>query len=131
MCFLVQRPRLLRRVARLISGHRRFILSALFTALLSLCAISGIAVAQEAPKGLSKDQVVKLLKEDPPARVQYLVNKYGIGFSLTLDIEKELIQAGATAELLEQVRKLAPAWISSFSISSVKEKPIPYLFTRY
>jgi len=109
MCFLVQRPRLLRRVARLISGHRRFILSALFAALLSLCAISGIAVAQEAPKGLSKDQVVKLLKEDPPARVQYLVNKYGIGFSLTLDIEKELIQAGATAELLEQVRKLAPA----------------------
>lgn len=109
MCFLVQRPRLPRRGARLISGHRRFIFAALFAVLLSLCAISGIAGAQQAPTGLSKDQVVKLLKEDPPARVQYLVNKYGIGFSLTPDIEKELTQAGATAELLEQVRKLAPA----------------------
>ncbi len=105
MRFLAQPSRVLRRGALPTIGHRRL---KVFAALLCLCVLAGTAGAQEPPKGLSKDQVVKLLKEDPPARVQYLVNKYGIAFSLTPDVEKELTQAGATAELLEQIRKLAP-----------------------
>ena len=80
-----------------------------FAALLCLFGLAVSAGGQEAPRGLSKDQVIKLLKEDPAARVQYLVNKYGIGFSLTPEIENELTQAGATPELLDLVRKLAPA----------------------
>jgi hypothetical protein len=97
---------LLGRRAQLVSTHWRF---TWFAALLCLCALSGIAGAQEAPKGLSEDQVIKLLKDDPPARVQYLVSKYGIAFFFTPDIEKELTQAGATPELLNLVRRLAPA----------------------
>jgi hypothetical protein len=58
---------------------------------------------------LSKDQVIKLLKEDPAARVQYLVQKYGIAFSLTAEVEQELRQAKATPELLDLVRRLAPS----------------------
>lgn len=103
MGFLVQRCCLLG--AQPISAHWRLTFLA---ALLCLCALSGTGGAQEAPKGLAKDQIVKLLKEDPPARVQYLVNKYGIAFSLTPDAEKDLTQAGATPELMELVRKLAP-----------------------
>jgi len=57
-----------------------------FAALLCLFGPAVSARGQEAPKGLSKDQVIKLLREDPPARVQYLVNKYGIGFALTPEI---------------------------------------------
>jgi hypothetical protein len=106
MCFLVQRCCLLGRRAQPIRAHWRF---TWFAALLCLCALSGIAGAQEPPKGLSEEQVIKLLKDDPPARVQYLVNKYGISFSFTPDIEKELTQAGATPELLDLVRRLAPA----------------------
>ena len=72
-----------------------------------LCAVF-LAASQEPPKGLSKDQVIRLLKEDPAPRVQYLVNKYGIAFFLTPDTESELRDAGATPDLLDLVRKLAP-----------------------
>jgi len=106
MCWLVQRSCFRRCSGQPIVVRRRF---TLFAALVCLCAVAGVVRAQETPKGLSKDQVIKLLKEDPPARVQYLVNKYGIAFWLTPDAEKELTQAGATPELLDLVRKLAPA----------------------
>ena len=69
---LVQQPCLLPRHTQTITGRGRV---ALFSVLLCLCALAGAAAAQEPPKGLSKDQVIKLLKEDPPARVQYLVNR--------------------------------------------------------
>jgi PEGA domain-containing protein len=105
MGFSVQRCCWQRRTVQPISGHWGF---TLFAALLCLCALARSARAQEPPKGLSEDQVVKLLKEDPPARVQYLVNKYGVAFSLTPDAEKDLTRAGATPELLDLVRKLAP-----------------------
>jgi PEGA domain len=117
MHFLVQRPCLPPRRAQPITGHWRV---ALFSALLCLCGLAGIAGAQEPPKGLSKEQVIKLLKEDPPARVQFLVNKYGIAFPVTRDTEKELTQAGASPELLDLVRKLAPA-----KPAEVKASPAP------
>ncbi len=86
------------------------------------CAIVGLAIfsmpssasSQEtanAPppsKGLSKDQVIKLLEEDPAPRVQYLVNRFGIAFHLTPETENDLRDAGATPDLLDLIRKLAP-----------------------
>ena len=66
------------------------------------------ASSQEPPKGLSEEQVVKLLKEDPAPRVEYLVNKYGIAFFFTSDAEKKLRDAGATPDLLQLIRRLAP-----------------------
>jgi hypothetical protein len=85
----------------------------LMHAALAVCALFWFCAAfsawsQEAPKGLSEEQVVKLLKEDPAPRVQYLVNKYGIAFYFTPDAEKDLRDAGATPDLLELIRKLAP-----------------------
>ena len=105
MCFLIQTSRLPRRGAQAMIRPQCL---TLFVAVFCVCALARTAGAQEPPKGLSKDQVIRLLKEDPAARVEYLVKKYGIGFSLTPDTERELTQAGATLELVDLVRKLAP-----------------------
>jgi hypothetical protein len=67
-----------------------------------------VVVAQEPAKGLSKEQLIKLLREDPAPRVEYLVNKYGVAFYFTPEIETELRDAGATPDLVDLVRKLAP-----------------------
>ena len=76
---------------------------------LLLCLVAAPLYSQDAqPKALSKDQVVRLLKEDPAPRVEYLVNKYGVAFYFTPDIENELRDAGASSDLLELIRKLAP-----------------------
>jgi hypothetical protein len=82
-------------------------------AAISLCLWTGSlavhAAAQEASKKLSKEQVLKLLTQgDPPARVEYLVQKYGVSFPMVADTERELTQAGATQELLDVLRKIAP-----------------------
>ncbi len=71
--------------------------------------LAGASAAGQTNTGLSKDQVLKLLQQDPMARVQFLVNKYGISFTLTPDVEKELIQSGATPDLINILRKLSPA----------------------
>lgn len=86
----------------------------LISSVLPLCALAALlcvvsaSTSQEPPKGLSKDQVLRLLKEDPAPRVEYLVNKYGIGFYFTPDTETELRDAGAATDLLDLIRKLAP-----------------------
>jgi hypothetical protein len=79
-------------------------------ALAAAAMLAGVlaAVAQEPAKGLAKEQVIKLLREDPASRVEYLVNKYGVAFYCTPDIETELRGAGATPGLLDLIRKLAP-----------------------
>lgn len=76
---------------------------------LSVFIMMGAAAVGQASTGLSRDQVLKLLEQDPLPRVQFLVNKYGISFALTPEVEKELTQAGATPDLLETLRKLSPA----------------------
>src|ERR1700739_1151746 len=92
-------------------GHpirdRSRIAAAALGVILSLCA-SVPAFSQDTSKSLSEDQVLTLLKEDPAPRVQYLVNKYGIGFYLTPDTENDLRNAGATQDLIDLVRRLAP-----------------------
>jgi len=81
---------------------------------LLLCVAAAPLYSQDAqpkalsPKSLSKDQVVRLLKEDPAPRVEYLVNKYGVAFYFTPDTENELRDAGASPDLLELIRRLAP-----------------------
>ena len=77
--------------------------------LLVVVGIGRMTGVGQSSGGLSKDQVLKLLQQDPLPRVQYLVTKYGISFSLTSDVARELTQAGATPDLIETLRKLSPA----------------------
>jgi len=83
---------------------------------LAMCALIALfcsgsvfsAAAQEPPKGLSKDQVINCSKRIRLPRVQFLINKFGIAFFLTPEAELELRNAGATPDLLDTVRRLAP-----------------------
>src|ERR1700722_578669 len=61
MCFLIERSRRLRRGAQAMIRRRCL---TLFVALFCVCALARTAGAQEPLKGLSKDQVIRLLKED-------------------------------------------------------------------
>ena len=65
--------------------------------------------AQKAGKALSKDDVIGLLESGvPPARVDQLSRQYGLAFTVTPEVEKELRDAGATDELLDALRGLTP-----------------------
>ena len=65
--------------------------------------------AQKSHKALSKDDVIGLLESGvPPARVGELSRQYGLAFTVTPEVEKELRDAGATDELLDSLRGLAP-----------------------
>jgi len=67
------------------------------------------ALAQPAPKPLSKADVVDLLKGDvPAARVGELARERGIDFQVTPANEDELRRAGANDDLLAIFRDLAP-----------------------
>jgi len=75
-----------------------------------LCLLVGRgAQTQVPPKPLSKIEVVNLLQgEVPPDRVAEIVRKQGISFQVTPETAKELRGAGATPELLETLREIAP-----------------------
>jgi hypothetical protein len=76
-----------------------------------LCFLSGHRIAaQTPPKALSKTEVVDLLQGAvPPDRIAEIVRKRGIDFQVTPEIERDLRGAGATLELIETLRELAPA----------------------
>ncbi len=64
---------------------------------------------QVAPRSLSKDEVITLLKGDvSPKRVAELAHERGVDFQVTAEAEKELRQAGADDSLLAALRNLAP-----------------------
>ena len=75
-----------------------------------LCLPAGRGVLAQAPsKPLSKVQVVNLLQGGVAAdRVAEIASKRRIDFRVTPETEKELRGAGATPELLETLRGLAP-----------------------
>jgi WD40 repeat protein len=78
---------------------------------LSLCVVvlplRSAAQAQEKP--YTKDQIIFLLKRDvPPKRVDHLARERGIDFQISPEVETELLQAGATDELLATLREIAP-----------------------
>ncbi|HLY62053.1 MAG TPA: PEGA domain-containing protein [Terriglobia bacterium] len=78
---------------------------------LLLCAVKlpARAFSPPAPKPLSKNDIIDLLKgEVPSARVSELARENGINFQLTPAVEDELRHAGATNELLTTLRDLAP-----------------------
>src|SRR5271165_2223295 len=109
MCPLLPRFPARARCGRPIRGPIRGWTRGALAVCLFLCLwTAGSSQSQEATKGLSKDQLIQLLKDDPAPRVQYLVNKYGIGFYLTPETENNLRDAGATPDLMDLVRKLAP-----------------------
>lgn len=61
---------------------------------------------QKAPKPLTKDEVVSLLKgEVPSSRIADLVRERGITFAVTRETETQLRQAGASEDLLKALRQ--------------------------
>lgn len=65
--------------------------------------------AQASLKPLTKADTLQLLRGDvPPARVAELARERGIDFQITPETESDLKQAGATDELLNVLRELAP-----------------------
>ena len=84
-----------------------------------LLLLATIAPAQDKGQSLSKEKVVKLLRQgESAARVQYLVGKFGVNFPVTSDIEQELTRAGANQELLDLLHRIAPP-------PPVEAKPVP------
>ncbi|MGA3325795.1 MAG: PEGA domain-containing protein [Terriglobia bacterium] len=76
-----------------------------------LCLLVGRGAWTQTPSKppLSKIQVMKLLQGGVAMdRVAEIARERGIGFQVTPEIEKELRGAGATPELLETLRQLAP-----------------------
>lgn len=68
-----------------------------------------MGVAQESRGPFSEAEVIQALKGDVPAkRIATLARQYGISFQLTPETEDRLRKAGATDELLEALRPLAP-----------------------
>jgi len=85
-------------------GSRALGILVLFILLLPLHA-----QAQGAPKGLSKDDVVRLLKGDvTPGRVAQMARERGIDFQVTPQIEKELRGAGADNDLIAMLLEIGP-----------------------
>jgi photosystem II stability/assembly factor-like uncharacterized protein len=77
--------------------------------LCTACLVVGAQTQGPALKPYSKASVIRLLKGDvAPARVVQLVSERGINFPITPETEQELVQAGATPEVIEACRKAAP-----------------------
>lgn len=69
----------------------------------------GIARAQVPPQPLSKAEVTALLQGDVTSQqVADIARKRGIDFQITPEVERELRAAGATDDLIETLRRLAP-----------------------
>ncbi|MBI1983753.1 MAG: PEGA domain-containing protein [Acidobacteria bacterium] len=65
--------------------------------------------AQKPRKALQKDQVIELLESGvAPPRVAELARDYGVAFEITAEVENQLVEAGATDDLLKILRQLAP-----------------------
>ena len=78
---------------------------------LVLCAViyPGRAEAQKPRKALQRDQVIELLESGvAPPRVAELAREYGVAFEMTAEVANQLVDAGATDELLATLRQLAP-----------------------
>jgi formylglycine-generating enzyme required for sulfatase activity len=78
--------------------------------MISCASLAGCAQTQTPMKPpLSRDQVVHLLKSYvSPKVIAGMVRERTIDFQMTQQVESELRQAGATDELLETLRELAP-----------------------
>lgn len=67
------------------------------------------AEAQKERKALQRNQVIELLESGvAPLRVGDLARDYGVAFEMTQEVESQLIDAGATEDLLKTLRELAP-----------------------
>jgi hypothetical protein len=90
------------------SSRLRFV-AVLLGCMLSVLVLVPVAQAQSPSKPFSRNDIVQLLKGSvPPKRVAELADKRGIDFQITTEAETELRRAGATNELLERLRLLAP-----------------------
>jgi hypothetical protein len=65
--------------------------------------------AQTSRKALTKNEVIELLESGvSPTRVEQLARQYGLAFRITPEVETELLEAGATDELMGALRSLVP-----------------------
>src|SRR5579862_1364015 len=73
---------------------------------LGLCAVN---VHAQSRKPYTKDAIIGMLNgEVAPQRVAVLARQRGIDFQITPEVESELRRAGATADLLDKLREIAP-----------------------
>ena len=84
-------------------------LAALPILAISLIILGNLLVPQllhaQAAKGLSKEDIVKLLDAEVASRrIEALVEERGISFELTPEVEQELRRAGANSDLIEVIR---------------------------
>jgi len=107
------------RVVRDQIHSRRIVRQAMVAIFALLALLPTFASGQDKSQALSKEKVVTLLRQGvPPARVQYLVGKYGVSFPITSDNEQDLTRAGADRELLDLLHRVAPA-------PPAEAKPVP------
>lgn len=85
----------------------RFLLAAVWIASLTLLFPS--AHAQKAREPLTEGEVMRLLQGGvPPQRVEKLARDSGIAFEMNVAVERDLRSAGASDQLLQTLRELAP-----------------------
>lgn len=98
----------------LITRYRRW---ARLAALVLLCSCAFVfcpcVSGQQARGPFSANEIAGLLKSGvTAARVESLASQYGIAFQVTPEIQTELREAGASQELLDKLRQLAPRPVS-------------------
>jgi len=80
-----------------------------FVSIVFPATLTLLAGAQQSRKPLSRSDVVYLLGgQVAPTRVETTVRERGIDFQVTPDVEKELRKFGATDEIVQALRELAP-----------------------
>lgn len=102
----------------------RLVQNSIILMVLMVCAGAAIARGQEPRRPLTKDVVIRLLKGDvPPKRVAELARDDGIDFALTPETEKDLRDAGATDELLAELRELSPKPPAASPVLEIQSSP--------
>ena len=102
----------------------RLVQNSIVLVALMVCAGAPIARGQEPRRPLTKDNVIRLLKGDvPPERVVQLAREHGIDFALTPEAEKDLRDAGATDELLAELRELSPKPPAAPPVLEIQSSP--------
>ncbi len=99
---------MVRRAARGKGVERRVRYAPLLAAVCILLAVQAWATPQS-HRPLSEQDVIGLLTNDvAPARVEALAKQLGVAFQVTAEAEQHLRDAGATDELIQTLKTLAP-----------------------
>ena len=90
------------------------------------CLIAGGWAQEQVPAApLSEDKVEKLLSVDPPKRVGVIALQHRINFAIDRSVEDRLRQAGATDELIETLKGVAPKAPAESPAQPAMVSPVP------